>query len=738
FARFGLSVDGRAADLDARWILDTEAGRDELNVTTGRLDLAVGDGRISFDALRATVDQRSTARVDGEHGIARGGGAQLDLGTVAVDAELATDEAPSTATITSSAWSASVWRTASDGFTGSIDTLRLGRLTPPAGLPTLGGAADVRIDAAIDPPRITVDARPTHIRLPDAEPIELTPSEPPTTATVDARLTDDGEVVLERLRWQTDLALWRRLVDDRLPEPVRPFSLGGRASGDWRLDGERFTGPLRVDRVGTVSDDGARVVDGLAGSWRVDGRWLQDPPTIEARLSGRHGGFQLLWNTVYADFSTAGAVLDLDVAWRGETWSTAIDWRPDGGPTTTIELTVDPAIDSTDGVAPRYALRVVDADLATTFNTYLEPLTAEVTALDDLAGQRRLHRGGELGATPTARGRLELTDARVATSDSAIDGLHLDVPVDARSAAEGVVGPRLDGRLAFSSATTRGFTLPAIVSRVQIEGDDIGLVESLRLGVLGGELVLDRATLRDLLGAPIAETGLRLDGLDLGRLAADLGLPTVEGRLDGHLPRVRVIGDELRVDGGGTIRAFGGEIALFDLAGREIFSDFPELSFSAEIDDLDLGQLTRRFDVGEMTGILDGRIDECRLFRGMPTAFRARFESVERSGVEQTVDVKAVRNLTILGTGADPGALDRGLTRLLSRFRYSELGVEVSLDRDILLLRGLIQRDDKELFLAGRFPFGIDVVNARPGQTVSFQTMVRRLQALDTSRVRSE
>ncbi|MEM9598774.1 MAG: hypothetical protein AAGD06_31190 [Acidobacteriota bacterium] len=225
---------------------------------------------------------------------------------------------------------------------------------------------------------------------------------------------------------------------------------------------------------------------------------------------------------------------------------------------------------------------------------------------------------------------------------------------------------------------------------------------------------------------------MRFDGLRLESLAASLDTLPLEGSLDGHLPRVRLSPSILEVDGGGSIRLFGGEVILRDISGRDILSPFPRLVLSADFSGIDLGQVTRRFDVGEMTGILEGSLDDCVLFRGVPVSFRSRLTTVERKGVTQTVDIKAVKNITILGTGQGAASFfDRGLQRFLQRYRYARLGVDVELADDVLLLRGLERRGDTELFLRGRFPFGIDVVNARPGQTVSFQTMVKRLESLD-------
>ena len=100
----------------------------------------------------------------------------------------------------------------------------------------------------------------------------------------------------------------------------------------------------------------------------------------------------------------------------------------------------------------------------------------------------------------------------------------------------------------------------------------------------------------------------------------------------------------------------------------------------------------------------------------------------------RVVSVRAINNIAILGTGAGTNILDRGIHKLFDRYTYGALGISMSLSGDAFRLRGLEHRGDRELFLRGRLPFPIDVVNAQPGGSVSFQTMVRRLRSLDVSK----
>ena len=62
----------------------------------------------------------------------------------------------------------------------------------------------------------------------------------------------------------------------------------------------------------------------------------------------------------------------------------------------------------------------------------------------------------------------------------------------------------------------------------------------------------------------------------------------------------------------------------------------------------------------------------------------------------------------------------------------------MKLERDVFLLRGTESRGERELFLKGKLPFRIDVVNMQPGKTVSFRVMTDRLKDLDFSTATTE
>ncbi|NJN65051.1 MAG: hypothetical protein HC882_09345 [Acidobacteria bacterium] len=207
--------------------------------------------------------------------------------------------------------------------------------------------------------------------------------------------------------------------------------------------------------------------------------------------------------------------------------------------------------------------------------------------------------------------------------------------------------------------------------------------------------------------------------------------------MQASFPRVKLGPGRFEAQGGGVVTAFGGSVTIGDIVGEDVLSRYPRFDLSATLRGIDLAGVTRTLGFGEMTGFVDGEIDDLLMVGGVPVRFEATLRSVDERRESRTVNVKAVNNLTVLGTGS-PGVLDRGITRFFDRFTYDRLGIRMSLADDRFTLRGLEKRGERELFLKGRLPAPIDIVNGDPGRAVSFKAMLRRFQELDLSKVRME
>lgn len=536
-----------------------------------------------------------------------------------------------------------------------------------------------------------------------------------------------------------DLATWQGALAE--PPPwSSDFALGGQLDGQLTLtsapsSGLRASGTVALGGLGFTSEDGARVLEGLSIDAQVDASQPPEgPQTLELR--GESQGFLLLWETFFGDFSALTTDWDVRITRTPEALSAAARLQALDGPRLAVEASKasdDPNVTVTG------ELRV--DDLAALHRDLLLPGFGADRVGEALVGALGVDLRARFGPDRwTVDGTTRVVDGGFDSPTKSIDGLDLDLPFALRGAGlpwsnDSIDGPRSTGTVRFDQMALGDFEVPAVAGDLWTEGDTLGLVEDLRVPIYRGTAVLTRGRLADALGSsPTLVTGVRLQGLDLEAISTAFGVLPLAGTLDGHLPRVRLTDSTLEVDGGGEVQLFDGTVRVHSIAGTDVLTPYPRITVSADLSELDLGALTRQVDFGEMTGVLQGSIDDCVLFRWVPVQCEARFETVQRPGVPRTVDVKAVNNLTILGTGQG-NLFDRGIRRLFKKFTYNKLWVDLELANDRLLLRGQPAQGNRELFLSGRLPFAIEVVNAQPGRSVSFQAMVKRLDSLDLEAV---
>ncbi len=541
-----------------------------------------------------------------------------------------------------------------------------------------------------------------------------------------------------------------RPLVDAAPDDV---TLAGSASADLAVtltaaSAWSAAGPITLRQAGFTSIDGARVAEGVSGAFelRADGT----ATALHARATGEAGGFQMLWGTLFGDWSQTrfGVELDLDAARSAAApnWS----WQAGAALTSPGGLRARATVDQAPGHPLGWTAELAADDLAAVLESSLQgplagahPLLASMAASGSAAARFEGTLGQQAG---TARGSVRLSGVDLRVPPLEVQGLDAELPTDLAwwrpdpASPLSVSGPRLQGSLRLARAAAGGLTVPATSTGLVVEADRVTLDQGLAVPLFGGEVELEELALADLL-RPTRHlaTSVELRKISLAEASRLLGLPPLEGSLDGAFPRVRLTPTTLRVDGAGQLALFGGTVEVNAISGQDVLGRYPRLIFDARLADIDLAQLTRTFDFGRVTGILAGEVTGCELFRGLPVRFVGTLHTVEMPGVPQRISLKAVNNIAIVGTGSGITGLGTGLVgRFVSSYAYQAFGVSMVLDEDRFLLRGLERRGDRELFLRGTSPFRLDVVNVDPGTTVSFRTMVDRLRNLDFSAVQTQ
>ncbi|MEJ2200137.1 MAG: hypothetical protein P8X63_03855, partial [Desulfuromonadaceae bacterium] len=221
---------------------------------------------------------------------------------------------------------------------------------------------------------------------------------------------------------------------------------------------------------------------------------------------------------------------------------------------------------------------------------------------------------------------------------------------------------------------------------------------------------------------------IRVAAVDLATLTRELGVLPMSGELSADLGTIHYAAGDLNTEGQAEIDAFGGNLVISNIELRDMASAYRTLHGDVDFTGIDLYQLTRTLEFGEINGIVDGHVHKLRLFGGTPSRFDA--ELATRPQGRRDISVKALNNLSILSQGGLSAALSRGIYQFIDYYRYQKIGLHCILNNDLFQLRGTARPDaDGYLVYGGLLPPKIDII--APGRDVSFKEMLKRLSRLD-------
>lgn len=310
-----------------------------------------------------------------------------------------------------------------------------------------------------------------------------------------------------------------------------------------------------------------------------------------------------------------------------------------------------------------------------------------------------------------------------------LQGLNGEVPFDLTDGAVAETEALYQsGRLSIDNLQLGPVRWLAAALGLRVAPNRIEMQDDLQLEMAGGLVGVRGLKLGSKAGEIFAIGHLILDGVDLERLTADLGLPPMRGVLAADLGRIDYRSGLLRSEGQALIEAFAGRIRV-DGIGLDLSSlNYPLFTADIAFEGVDLYQLTQTLAFGDMNGIVDGYIRNLRLLGMTPSRFNARLET--RPGGKRDISVRALNNLTILSQGGVSAALSRGIYRFIDYYRYRRIGIVCDLDRDLFQLRGTAREGtDRYLVDGGILPPRIDII--APPSAISFSEMLRRLQRME-------
>jgi translocation and assembly module TamB len=251
---------------------------------------------------------------------------------------------------------------------------------------------------------------------------------------------------------------------------------------------------------------------------------------------------------------------------------------------------------------------------------------------------------------------------------------------------------------------------------------------SLIFDIGGGRLQVEDFSAHWSGNRPDGRARVALRNVDLEKVAGELGIPPMKGRVGADLGEIRFENGTISTPGTARIAVFDGDIVVRNMRYLDPFSSYPTFNADIDFSGLDLSLLTHSFAFGEMNGIADGYVHHLRLFGVTPSEFDLMFETREEG--KRNISVKALNNLSILSQGGISAALSRGIYRFIDFYRYRKIGFLCNLENDVFRIRGTaLPGSDRYLVYGGWIPPKIDII--APSHAISFKEMLKRLSRVE-------
>ncbi len=338
----------------------------------------------------------------------------------------------------------------------------------------------------------------------------------------------------------------------------------------------------------------------------------------------------------------------------------------------------------------------------------------------------------------TAQGNIKISHMNITTKAPGLNvqDIRLSMPVDISYPEKGPSAqPEEYGNMSIAKYSWSLLQFNDINLLPAIWNNDLIFKEDLNLPVFGGMIALKDVSFIDLLSRNrTLRLAMDIRDIDLAEASRAVELPEFSGRLTGNIPMAIITENKLDTEGEIIAKVFGGQVKVNGLSADNVFSPIRSLESSIEIEGIDLGEMTRTFDFGHISGILRGNVENLVIVNGQAQSFTTLIETVKKRGTKQQVSVEALRKISILGTGASTSLLDRGIYRLFKKYRYDKMGFQASLNNDNLMLQGIERDSEKEyLVKGGLLPPKVNIVTF--SQHISFKEMVKRLKRIEQADV---
>lgn len=252
----------------------------------------------------------------------------------------------------------------------------------------------------------------------------------------------------------------------------------------------------------------------------------------------------------------------------------------------------------------------------------------------------------------------------------------------------------------------------------------------LSLPVLDGALIFEDISAAWVQQSMVWHMKMDMQPMSMTSFSQALGWPAMRGQIHGQIPLVTYANHVLRMQGEMYFSLFKGQVGLSELEVDDPLGSIPKLYANLRMREIDMGEMTRTFNFGSITGKLEGDIRHLRLLNWKPVYMDAHLQTAD-GPFEKKVSQRAVENITALGGEGTAAALQRTFLHFFKQFGYEKMGLSCDLRVDVCKMGGVEQIPGGFVIVKGQ---GIPSVNVN-GYTeyVSWKDMLARMRRITDS-----
>jgi hypothetical protein len=477
---------------------------------------------------------------------------------------------------------------------------------------------------------------------------------------------------------------------------------------------------LRADQLEVSDEAGQYVTEGLEAALSLVLKQQESAWYWQAELSFEQG--QAYADPIFMDLADTALNLQGKGIWQpqGSLFEvTAATFKQQG----VLEATFNLLMSKND--IEHLNLDIKPTSLAPLYQHWLQPFTVG-TAVDNVS----------LSGDVNLRYQQKAQDYQLQLG---LDNVSVDDTM-ARFEFKGLTGNlawtnqdvALPVNLQWQSGTLYAIPIGRTELTAQTQSEGLRLLAPWQIPILDGELKIKELALQSPSGQ---STEWNFEGLltpiSMTVLSQKLGWPTLHGKLSGVIPKVTYKKQQIEVDGALMVKLFEGTTIIHGLHLTEPLGAIPQLYGNIDLIGFDLETMTEAFDFGEITGKLEGKVQNLRLANWQPVAFDAYIRTPKNDKTRHRISQQAINSLSELGGGAS-GLLSRSALRFFDDFSYQRLGLSCRLINEVCEMTGVEEAEQGYYIVkGGGLPPRINVKGYT--RRVDWPVLVDRLKAVSSS-----